>query len=226
MNRFAPLLMVMLLSFSAQAQFVNRWEPQNLTTIDRITELYVAILYRAPSRDGLNYWVGEVESGKMTVAQVAESFFDQPEVKERFPADLPAETVVGRVYVSALSRYADNEGQAYWVGELEAGRLTRPAFILAFLQSVYDAPYANPPSFDASLLTNRRIAAEFFAGVDSYGNVVNPGALDYPWAAAEADRNYFLRYAFVNITAVTEDPNTLRESFERTLRFQSLLGNE
>lgn len=187
----------------------NRWVTLNLTTTDKITELYVATLDRAPDKGGLAYWVNEVTSGKQTIAQVAASFYSQPEVQAKYPAGTTNESFVIAVYNNAFGRAPDTAGLNFWVGELNAGRVTRPDFILQFLQGAYDDPAATPPSFDSSLLTNQHIAAEYFAGVDSTGATVNPDAKDYPWTGTPAEQANFLANATAVMAPVTANASTI-----------------
>ena len=48
-----------------------------------IAELYIATFNRAPDEAGLEYWVGRYKDG-MSIEQIAESFFDQPETIELY----------------------------------------------------------------------------------------------------------------------------------------------
>ncbi len=181
----------------------NRWEVQNLTVQDEITELYVATLGRAPDKSGLAYWVNQVDTGAMTIAQVAASFFEQPETQAKYPAGTTNNSFVIAVYMNALNREPDTAGLQYWTDQLDQGLATRPDFILAVLQGAYDDPTATPPTFDSSLLTNQHIAAEYFAGVG------NPAAKDYPWNGTAAEQANFLLNAHAVIVPVTADASTI-----------------
>ncbi|MFN2288609.1 MAG: DUF4214 domain-containing protein, partial [Chromatocurvus sp.] len=60
----------------------------NLSTLppqEQITSLYVGYFDRAAAPSGLNYWVGELTSGNMTITEIATSFGDQPETAELYP---------------------------------------------------------------------------------------------------------------------------------------------
>ncbi len=181
----------------------NRWEVQNLTVQDEITELYVATLGRAPDKGGLAYWVNQVDTGAMTIAQVAASFFEQPETQAKYPTGTTNNAFVIAVYMNALDRAPDTAGLQYWTDQLDQGLVTRPDFILAVLQGAYDDPTATPPTFDSSLLTNQHIAAEYFAGVG------NPNALDYPWNGTAAEQANFLANAHAVMVPVTADASTI-----------------
>lgn len=186
----------------------NRWVDLNLTTTDMVTELYVATLGRAPDKSGLAYWVGQVSSGAMTIAQVEASFFAQPETQAMYPPGTTDTAFVTAVYNNALGRAPDTAGLNYWVGQLGAGNVTRPDFILIFLQGAYNDPAAVPPTYDSNLLSNLHVAAEYFAGVDSSGAVVNPNAIDYPWTGTQTEKDNFLLNADRVLNPVTGNPAT------------------
>ncbi|HKK66575.1 MAG TPA: DUF4214 domain-containing protein, partial [Bacteroidales bacterium] len=54
-------------------------------TKQEVTEVYVATFNRAPSAEGLDYWVNESFGGDPEIEQIAMSFFDQPETQEKYP---------------------------------------------------------------------------------------------------------------------------------------------
>lgn len=193
----------------------NRWEVQNLTVQDEITELYVATLGRSPDKGGLAYWVNQVNTGAMTIADVAASFFAQPETEAKYPAGTTNESFVIAVYHNALNRAPDTAGLNYWVDQLNTGSATRSDFILALLQGAYDDPNATPPTFDSSLLTNQHLAAEYFAGVG------NPNALDYPWNGTPEEQANFLTNAHAVIVPVTADASSIAISKALTDAFDA-----
>lgn len=51
-------------------------------TDESVAGLYVATFDRAPDGAGLDYWV---EESNLSLEGIAESFFDQPETKEKYP---------------------------------------------------------------------------------------------------------------------------------------------
>ena len=175
----------------------NRWVDLNLTTKDEVTELYVATLGRAPDKGGLDYWTTQVATGKLTIVEVANSFFDQPETQAKYPASMTTTDFVNAIYNNALGRPADAVGLAYWVDQLDTGTTTRSNFILAFLQGAYDDPTATPPSYDSSLLTNQHVAGEFFASIS-----------EYPWTGTSTQQSNFLATADTVLNPVVGDPAT------------------
>lgn len=85
-------------------------------TQNQVAELYVATFNRAPDAAGLYYWVNGAFGGKATIEQIAESFFDQPETQELYPAGNSDAEFVNAIYMNLFNRPADAEGLAYWTG--------------------------------------------------------------------------------------------------------------
>jgi Ca2+-binding RTX toxin-like protein len=102
-----------------------------------IAELYIAYFDRAPASKGLLYWATRLEDG-MTLPEIAESFFVQPETQRTYEAFLNedgslnnTEAFVSAVFNNVLGR--DPNGP-YWVEQLENNPSITPAiFILAVL---------------------------------------------------------------------------------------------
>jgi len=97
---------------------------------EEISGLYLTTIGRSPDSDGVAYWVNEVMLGKLTVAQVGQSFFDQLEVKAKYDG-LDTTAFVQAVYQNVLGRDAEQAGLDYWVGQLNNGTFTNDRFIEA-----------------------------------------------------------------------------------------------
>jgi len=85
-----------------------------------VAGLYAAFFGRAPERDGLGYWVQQLDAGK-TVAQVAQEMYNTEPARAFYPTFLTNEEVIARFYVNVLGRTADADGLAYWTAKLNAG---------------------------------------------------------------------------------------------------------
>ncbi|MEB4592469.1 DUF4214 domain-containing protein, partial [Candidatus Thiothrix sp. Deng01] len=85
-----------------------------VATNANVTKLYIATFDRAPDGAGLSYWVNN--SG-LSLEQIAQSFFDQPETQTKY-AGVDTETFVKTIYQNVLGREGEPAGVAYWVGEL------------------------------------------------------------------------------------------------------------
>ena len=95
-----------------------------------LSGLYLTIIGRSPDADGVSYWVNEVMSEKLTVAQVGQSFFDQPEVIEKY-TNLNNESFIRAVYQNVLGRDAEDGGFNYWKNELDNNTISKDRFIEA-----------------------------------------------------------------------------------------------
>jgi len=92
----------------------------------QITQLYIGYFNRAPDPDGLNYWVGQLQSGQ-SLAAIANSFANQTEAVSTYaylanPAGGAADAFLNSVYNNLFNRTPDVAGLAYWKGELSAGK--------------------------------------------------------------------------------------------------------
>jgi len=187
----------------------DRWVQQNLSVEQQVTEIYVATFGRAPDAEGLAYWVNEVETGSLTIEQVAQSFFDQPETQAKYPSGTTETSFVLAVYTNALQRSPDAAGFNYWVAELESGAISRELFIISILRGAYDDVSSSPPTLDNSLLTNLRIASEYYS--------------DSP--AAQADQ-FVLGEAYAVLEPVTADASTIALSQALTREFSEGGGEQ
>ena len=103
----------------------------NSDIAQQIAELYIATFNRAPDEAGLEYWVGRYKDG-MSIEQIAESFFDQPETIELY-GDEDLDVFIDSVYENVLDRAPDKAGADYWKAELSSGKISKDKFIIAIL---------------------------------------------------------------------------------------------
>jgi hypothetical protein len=95
----------------------------------RFVEMYIAYFDRAPDALGLFYW-GTRLADDMSIEQIAASFFEQDETRERYPDEGDFALLVDAGYRNLLERDPDAEGRAYWIEQLELGNVTRGQFML------------------------------------------------------------------------------------------------
>lgn len=98
-----------------------------------IALLYDSFAGRAPDSAGLIYWAGMVQSGAMTLAEVAENFALSPEFRN-MTALMSHDDLVGFMYQNSLGRPADYEGREYWSDMLDNG-MSEGELLLGFSQS-------------------------------------------------------------------------------------------
>lgn len=189
-------------------------DPTWLTTAARLDEarfadlieMYVAYFNRAPDALGLQYWASRIVDG-MSLTQVAQSFFAQPESLANFPATMSTTQFVWQVYQNALGRAPDSGGLAYWVHDLDSGAQTRDAFMLAI---IYGARAPTGGAQDAQYLANKGKVGGYFAlelglGDTSWAKTVMRG-VDATAASVTAAQSAADGFAML---AQTGDPHLL-----------------
>ncbi len=95
------------------------------SSLDQVEALYVGYFGRAGDPAGTNYWIGQLNAGTISLAEVAGAFAVQPEAQTKYPylatpnlADPGA--FVDLVYQNLFNHAADAAGKAYWVAQLQA----------------------------------------------------------------------------------------------------------
>ncbi len=111
----------------------------NAPELAGIIELYIAYFDRAPDAVGLAYWGNALSEG-MSMQQIAASFAVQPETRMAYPDTMSTADLVTAVYDNVLGRAPDDEGFAYWTGQLNAGLLSNDTFILNVLRGAKVEP--------------------------------------------------------------------------------------
>ncbi|MFZ6682229.1 DUF4214 domain-containing protein, partial [Undibacterium sp. Tian12W] len=71
-------------------------------------QLYRDVLFREADTAGVQYWQGQIDSGKMSRAQVAASFMESAEFQSGIGG-------ITRLYFGAFDRLPDRDGLAYWM---------------------------------------------------------------------------------------------------------------
>ena len=144
----------------------------------KVVDLYTAGLNRAPDAVGLLYWASQLADGA-SLSDISKVILGSAEAAPIYSSANSNSTFVGLAYQAALGRGADSAGSAYWVGELDAGRLVRTDFVTALIAgarglggSVADAQYiANEEAVGAYFgltqgLSNGTWARTVGSGVD------------------------------------------------------------
>jgi len=102
----------------------------------QVIGLYEGLLGRAPDAAGAGLHVRLIESGALTLPEVAEAFIASAEYAERFlgPELLFARSFITQLYREVLGRDPDAEGLAHHEAVIENG-MARSDLALAFIQS-------------------------------------------------------------------------------------------
>ena len=128
--------------------------------------LYASYLQRAPDMPGLHYWTAQLWDG-MSILQISESFYVQPETQRLFPTDGTPTQVVTAAYAGALGRAPDAGGLAYWVGELEDGNFSNGSLLIALINGALQGQDGS----DRSYVINRAYVGGTFALTQGLSNL-------------------------------------------------------
>jgi|GEM_PF-134155 len=143
-----------------------------------VTEIYIATFGRAPANAGLDYWAESVDTGYFTIDQVAQSFFDQPEAKEKLPEELSNSEFINNIFDNVLNRAPADAGLTYWVDALDSGEIRRDQAIMAIING---AKSATGSSEDAATLAKKTEIGLLFAYSDVGSMTDDESFMD--WAA-------------------------------------------
>ena len=109
-----------------------------------VTKLYIATFDRAPDKAGLDYWVN---ISKLSLEEIAMSFFDQPETQDKYPNGYSTVDFINSIYSNLFKRTPDQIGGDYWIKELDIKNMKKSVFILAIVNGAKDG--------DADILENK-----------------------------------------------------------------------
>jgi len=106
----------------------------NASDLASLIRLYTLGLDREPDANGLAFWAEVLDSGRLELDQIVERFENSREYNARFDADLTDEAFVDTLYTELLGREADEDGAAFYIGQLAAGA-SRAQLVSTFLTS-------------------------------------------------------------------------------------------
>jgi len=119
-------------------------------TKENLTKLYIATFDRAPDSAGVEYWL----HSKLSLEDIAKSFFEQIETRLLYPDTLSTNEFIYSIYKNIFRREPDLSGLYYWKYELDANHLPKSVFIL----TVVNGALGN----DAILLNNKTEVGLYF----------------------------------------------------------------
>jgi len=99
-----------------------------------VYRVYDAAFARTPDEPGLRFWAGQVASGNVDRNDLAQFFVDSGEFDRLFPSSTDEEFIEA-LYLNALRREPDDEGEAFWLGVFESGTQTRADMLEFFANS-------------------------------------------------------------------------------------------
>lgn len=132
-------------------------------SIAKVIELYIVEENRAPDALGLAYWAGRLAAG-MTLRQIADSFFAQPETASIYSPSLNNHDFVTAAYQNVFGRTPDTDGLNYWADTLSGGAISRGWFLYSFLYG------ASQASLDNKTVDNKVTVSSNFAMTKGLSN--------------------------------------------------------
>jgi hypothetical protein len=127
-----------------QSFTVTPGQVKTISTQAFVTQLYLDLFSRQPDAPGLAYWQGLIDSGAVTRAQAAASFFTSQEFSQ-------SGLYAIKLYVAVLGRDPDYTGWLGWFNALNAGT-SQMAMLTIFLSSQeFQATYG--PLSNAAFVT-------------------------------------------------------------------------
>lgn len=140
---------------------------------DDIIKIYLAGFLRAPEMGGYDHWSRQLAAGD-SIEKVANTIFNLPIVQGIYPLSLSDSDFVGQIYQNVFGRTADATGQAYWLGQLAAGK-GRGKLVLDMIDAGLNTADGTPGK---AYITNRYIGAQYAVEQQhDSASEINPEAL-------------------------------------------------
>ncbi|MFP7674058.1 DUF4214 domain-containing protein [Marivita sp. S0852] len=170
-----------------------------------LTELYIAYFDRAPDAVGLFFWGNQLADG-MTMTEIAEQFFDQPETRALYGDASDRSAFVTSVYQNVLGRDPDAEGLSYWLDVLDNGASVTPA---TFIQAIIAGAKAESGGAqDAAYLGNKVLLGGHFAVTRGMSDLDHARAIMQGFDGSDADLQSGIRQSddiYTDIISGTSD---------------------
>lgn len=100
-----------------------------------IARMYYTLLGRAPEFAGEKYWVGIMDTYGYGIQTLAPYFYNSAEFKARYGENTGDAEFVGLLYRNILGRSGEQEGLAFWQGQL-ASAVGRDTVVVAISESI------------------------------------------------------------------------------------------
>lgn len=159
---------------------------------ESVQRAYIAYYGRAADTGGLDYWAEQLMNQNGSLEGIINSFGNSAEANSLYGTGTATERIT-RVYDQLFDRSPDASGLKYWVGEIDAGRVSTAS---AALQILWGASSEDKARIDNKLL----VAKAFTTAIDTQSEV----AL-YAGATAAANARNYLEL----VTADVERANKL-----------------
>lgn len=173
---------------------------------DAIQKAYIAYFNRPADPTGFNYWDGVIKNGG-SLDGAFSNFGASAEYNNTY-AGMNSSQRVDAIYQGLFGRSSEKTGLDYWVGQLDAGKLT--------IQGIVNAVMAGAQGSDMQVVNNRVDAAKTFTGtlnnntlVESY-NGSKSGVVAKTWLST--------------VTSDTATATTAKNSIPDTLKSFGISG--
>ncbi|MFZ6743716.1 DUF4214 domain-containing protein [Undibacterium sp. JH2W] len=132
-----------------------------------IQKIYIAYFNRPADVAGLQYWEGQLDANKISLAGLAQSFSEQVEYQNTYGGKNTV-TVVTALYQNLFGRAPDSGGLSYWTGQIDSAAINLGQAALAILNG------ASPLSDDGIAIANKlNFAERFTASLDTPAKAAN-----------------------------------------------------
>jgi Ca2+-binding RTX toxin-like protein len=139
-------------------------------SLKTLEELYVGFFNRVPEASGLAYWIDQVGNQGVTLAQVANQFYDAGVFFGVYQASMSNQQFIQAIYANVLYRPAgspnapDADEIAFWNARLVSGEFTKGTMVLKMLSDVHTFYETDPEfGFVAASLNNKAAVANYYA---------------------------------------------------------------
>ena len=104
--------------------------------------MYQAAFARTPDKDGVSFWVSQVDKGT-SLHDMAAAFIGSAEFKGIYGANPSVTSLVTGFYTNVLSRAPDSSGLGFWVGQIQSG-LSTADMLVGFSESTENKAHVAP----------------------------------------------------------------------------------
>ena len=158
--------------------------------LQQLQELYVAFFNRVPDADGLEYWIGQFNSGQ-SINQIAESFYNSGIAFSELTgisAGMTNTSFINVVYNNVLGRSsgADPEGLSFWTSALQSGAETKATLVASIITSAHQFKGDAQWGWVADLLDNKVEVANLFSVDYGLNNLTSAESISNGMAIAAA----------------------------------------
>ena len=205
-----------------------------VTFQQQIAALYSGIFNRAPDKQGLEFWVAQMEGG-LSLSAIAEGFTNHPVFTETY-SGMTNLQMVSALYMNMLGSAGDEEGIQYWVEKLDGGESFGQVvseFISGALTIDLDAMLQsgelNQNDYDAAVARQATITNKVDAGlyfVEKFGDAsnLNVGTDVGTKTGLESDAVYLASQAAIaNVTADASSVVAAKEAIDNSPAPRDLL---